>query len=134
VVTVAILRDRGDLTQVPMQSLRERFGSRLRHIRRARDLTREEFAELVEISVDFLSLIERGFNAPSFETIDKMAERLKMPASSRYSHSNFSPALRLSRGSKREIDCNGRPAAPAARSRENVQTCRIGVQIRPTLL
>jgi transcriptional regulator with XRE-family HTH domain len=62
-----------------MPSLRERFGSHLRHIRRSRDLTQEEFAELVGISVDFLSLIERGINAPSFETIDQMAERLKMP-------------------------------------------------------
>ena len=59
-----------------MQSLRERFGSRLRHIRRSRDLTQEQFSELVGISVDFLSLIERGINAPSFETIDQMADRL----------------------------------------------------------
>jgi hypothetical protein len=33
----------------------------------------------VGISVDFLSLIERGINAPSFETIEQMARRLKMP-------------------------------------------------------
>ena len=65
-----------------MVNLRERFGSRLRHIRRSRDLTQEEFAELVGISVDFLSLIERGINAPSFETIDQMAERLEMPVTS----------------------------------------------------
>ena len=61
-----------------MDSLRERFGSRIRSIRRARNLTQEEFAEFVGISVDFLSLIERGINAPSFETIDKMAERLRL--------------------------------------------------------
>lgn len=65
-----------------MPNLRERFGSRLRHIRRTRDLTQEQFAELVGISVDFLSLIERGINAPSFETIDQMAVRLGLPVSS----------------------------------------------------
>lgn len=63
----------------PMVTLRERFGDRLRHIRRSRDLTQEEFAELIGISVDFLSLIERGINAPSFETIDQMALRLQIP-------------------------------------------------------
>jgi transcriptional regulator with XRE-family HTH domain len=61
-----------------MVNLRERFGNRIRQIRRARDLTQEEFAELIGISVDFLSLIERGINAPSFETIDQIAERLSM--------------------------------------------------------
>jgi transcriptional regulator with XRE-family HTH domain len=31
------------------------------------------------MSVDFLSLTERGINAPSFETIEHMAKRLKVP-------------------------------------------------------
>jgi len=29
--------------------------------------------------VDFLSLIERGINAPSFETLEQMAKRLRVP-------------------------------------------------------
>ena len=76
---VARLRDVEDWRKSSMVNLRFRFGNRLRHIRRSRDLTQEEFAELVGISVDFLSLIERGINAPSFETIDQMAERLELP-------------------------------------------------------
>jgi transcriptional regulator with XRE-family HTH domain len=64
-----------------MVNVRVRFGKRLRQIRRARHLTQEEFSELIGISVDFLSLIERGINAPSFETIDKMAEKLGIPVS-----------------------------------------------------
>lgn len=62
-----------------MPSLRQKFGTRLRSIRKDRDLTQEEFAELVGISVDFLSLIERGINAPSFEVLEQMAEGLKLP-------------------------------------------------------
>ena len=62
-----------------MPSLRRQFGTRLRSIRLERKLTQEEFAELVGISVDFLSLIERGINAPSFEVLAKMARGLKMP-------------------------------------------------------
>ena len=44
-----------------------------------RKLPQERYAELVVISVDFLSLIERGINAPSFETLEQMAKRLRVP-------------------------------------------------------
>jgi transcriptional regulator with XRE-family HTH domain len=47
----------------------------------ARRKSQEEFAELLEISVDFLSLIERGVNAPSFENLEAFSERLGIPVS-----------------------------------------------------
>ena len=61
-----------------MRSLRRDFGNRLKAIRLDRKLTQEEFAELVGISVDFLSLIERGVNSPSFEVLERMADRLDL--------------------------------------------------------
>jgi transcriptional regulator with XRE-family HTH domain len=61
-----------------MPSLRREFGNRLKAIRLDRELTQEQFAELVGISVDFLSLIERGINAPSFEVLERMADRLDL--------------------------------------------------------
>jgi transcriptional regulator with XRE-family HTH domain len=61
-----------------MPSLRRDFGNRLKAIRLDRELTQEQFAELVGISVDFLSLIERGINAPSFEVLERMADRLDL--------------------------------------------------------
>ena len=64
-----------------MSSLRERFGQRLKAIRLARRLSQEQFAELLGISVDFLSLIERGINAPSFENLDVFSMQLNMPVS-----------------------------------------------------
>ena len=64
-----------------MPSLREKFGQRLRAIRLAKRLSQEQFAELLGISVDFLSLIERGINAPSFENLDAFSVQLKMPLS-----------------------------------------------------
>ena len=60
-------------------SLRRQFGIRLKTIRAERKLTQEQFSELVGISVDFLSLIERGINAPSFEVLEQMRAGLKMP-------------------------------------------------------
>ena len=64
---------------VQVATLRKRFGERLRQIRLKRRMRQERFAEMLDISVDFLSLIERGRNAPSFETLDKMAKRLRVP-------------------------------------------------------
>jgi len=61
-----------------MRSLRRDFGNRIKAIRLDRKLTQEEFAELVGISVDFLSLIERGVNSPSFEVLERMADRLDL--------------------------------------------------------
>jgi transcriptional regulator with XRE-family HTH domain len=62
-----------------MPSLRRDFGKRLKAIRLDRKLTQEEFAELVGISVDFLSLIERGINSPGFAVLERMAGRLGLP-------------------------------------------------------
>jgi transcriptional regulator with XRE-family HTH domain len=60
-------------------TLRKQFGEQLRRIRLSRRMSQERFAETLDISVEFLSLIERGKNAPSFETLDKMAKRLNIP-------------------------------------------------------
>jgi len=60
-------------------TLRKQFGQRLRQIRLSRRKTQEQFAEMLDISVDFLSLIERGRNAPSFETLAGIARRLRVP-------------------------------------------------------
>jgi transcriptional regulator with XRE-family HTH domain len=60
-------------------SLKKQFGLRVRQIRDESDKTQEEFAELIGMSVDFLSLIERGRNAPSFKKLERMARGLGKP-------------------------------------------------------
>ena len=42
-----------------MTSLRKQFGERLREIRKQRGMTQERLAESLDISIDFLSLMER---------------------------------------------------------------------------
>jgi transcriptional regulator with XRE-family HTH domain len=56
--------------------LRVKFGQRVRALREERHLTQEELAERAQISVDFLSLIERGRNSPSFENLEILASAL----------------------------------------------------------
>ncbi len=78
-----------------MPSLREKFGQRLKAIRLARKLSQEQFAELLGISVDFLSLIERGINAPSFENLDAFSIQLNIPLSVLFDFdATLNPALR----------------------------------------
>ena len=42
-------------------------------------MSQEQFTELLGISVDFLSLIERGINAPSFENLEVFSTQLGIP-------------------------------------------------------
>ncbi len=62
-----------------MSNLRILFGKRLRKIRRHNDLTQERLAEMLGVSVEFVSNMERGVNAPSFETIEKIAQAFDLP-------------------------------------------------------
>lgn len=56
--------------------LKIKFGKRLRTLRKQQNLTQEQLAEAADISVDFVSLVERGKNAPSFETLSRLAKAL----------------------------------------------------------
>jgi transcriptional regulator with XRE-family HTH domain len=69
-------------------TLRKKFGQRLREIRAQRGMTQERFAETVEISVDFLSLIERGISVPSFETLERISKRLRLPVAEFFTFDN----------------------------------------------
>ena len=64
-----------------MDELRVRFGNRLRQLRKVSNLTQEELAEKVEVSVDFIGLIERGLRGPSFDTLYKLSKTLAVDLS-----------------------------------------------------
>jgi len=82
VESVVLLRKTGIVTQESATStLRELFGRRIQVLRKSRGLTQEALAEQVGISVDFLSLIERGRNSPSFENLELFGRALKLPLS-----------------------------------------------------
>ena len=68
-----------------ISQLREKFGQRVRLMRSERGLTQEQLAERAGISVDFLSLIERGKSSPSFENLDELADALDVPVAELFS-------------------------------------------------
>lgn len=59
-----------------MGKLRIQFGRRVRQLRRQKDMTQEELAEAINVSPEFISNLERGINAPSFDTLERLAEAL----------------------------------------------------------
>jgi transcriptional regulator with XRE-family HTH domain len=60
-------------------SLIQKFGKKLVALRQEKGMTQENLAEAAGISVDFLSLMERGLRAPSFSTLEKLSRVLDIP-------------------------------------------------------
>ena len=60
-----------------MARLRKLFGKRLRELRTDKGYNQLYLATLASVSEDFISLVERGINTPSFETIEALAEALE---------------------------------------------------------
>ena len=58
--------------------LQKKLGQRIADLRRAKELTQEQLAEAVDCSVEFISLVERGVNAPSVAGLEKFAKALKV--------------------------------------------------------
>ena len=58
--------------------LLRKLGQRIATLRKARKLTQEQFAEAIGCSVEFISLVERGVNAPSVAGLEKFAKVLKV--------------------------------------------------------
>lgn len=55
------------------------FGKRVQELRKARRLTQEQLAELIDIDVKHMSKIECGRHFPSIEILNKIAEALEKP-------------------------------------------------------
>ena len=58
--------------------LQKELGARIANLRRSRGLTQEQLAEAVDRSVEFISLVERGINAPSVSGLERFAKALKV--------------------------------------------------------
>lgn len=58
--------------------LQKQLGQRIAALRKARQLTQASFAKALGYSVEFISLVERGVNAPSVAGLEKFARVLKV--------------------------------------------------------
>lgn len=58
---------------------KQEFGTKISELRRLKNISQTEFAEMIDISVSALSKIERGVNSPRVITAEAMAEHLDIP-------------------------------------------------------
>ena len=58
--------------------LQQKLGRRIAELRHARQLTQAGLAKLLGCSVDFISLVERGVNAPSVAGLEQFARMLQV--------------------------------------------------------
>ena len=64
-----------------MATLREKFGKRIKELRKKQGLTQEKLAELAMIDYSYLNLTEGGKRNPSLKRIGKLARVLKISLS-----------------------------------------------------
>jgi transcriptional regulator with XRE-family HTH domain len=57
--------------------LQTKLGQRIADLRKARQLTQVQLARAVGCSVEFISLVERGVNAPSVAGLERFAKALQ---------------------------------------------------------
>jgi len=55
------------------------ISKKIHELRKSLKLTQSQFAELVHLSEDSIGKIERGVGIPTVETLDKIANALKVP-------------------------------------------------------
>jgi transcriptional regulator with XRE-family HTH domain len=58
--------------------LKKQLGRRIATLRQAAKLTQAKFAEKTGYSIEFISLVERGINAPSVGGCERIAKTLRV--------------------------------------------------------
>lgn len=61
-----------------MSRLKIQFGQRLQILRSQAELTQEQLADKIGVTVESVSNMERGIHGPKFETLEKIAKVLKV--------------------------------------------------------
>lgn len=64
-----------------MATLTQKFGQRIKELRKKQELTQEKLAELAGIDFSYLNMIESGKKNPSLKRIAKLARILKISLS-----------------------------------------------------
>lgn len=77
-------------------------GDRIRSARRKAKLSQQELAKLSNVSINTLSLLERGMTSPTIATLQKLADTLNVELSSFFLFSKIEQHVFFSKASKRE--------------------------------
>lgn len=91
---------------VPMESMLHEFGSRVRTLRKERQLTTEKLSELAGVSAGLISQIERGRGNPSFATLVQLAHGLQLPVGQLIQPDETERVV-VRKGERRRLDSHG---------------------------
>jgi transcriptional regulator with XRE-family HTH domain len=58
--------------------IKKALGRHIADLRKQKGFTQEQFAEATNYSVEFISFVERGINAPSLEGCERIANALEI--------------------------------------------------------
>jgi len=61
-----------------MSKIKEKFGKRLREIRKNKGISQEKLSKRAGFDRTYVGKIERGERSPSLETIEKLADALEV--------------------------------------------------------
>src|SRR6476620_7723602 len=89
-----------------IDAMMQGLGTRIRSLRRERNLTLERLGELAGLSVGIVSQIERGRGNPSFATLVQLAHGLDIPVG-RLLHVAEHKAPVVRRGERRRLEGHG---------------------------
>lgn len=64
-----------------MATINQKFGAKVKELRKKKGLTQEKLAELTKIDYSYLNAIEAGKKNPSLRRIAKIARVLEVPVS-----------------------------------------------------
>lgn len=82
--------------------LQKQLGQRIASLRKTRRLTQVQLAKLLDCSVEFISLVERGVNGPSIARLEDFAKALKVEVVDLFTFTGRKPTrIRRLRISKR---------------------------------
>ena len=76
-----------------MTQLRTQFAEKLKTLRIEKQLTQKQLAKLTGLSTSFISSMERGINAPSFETLESLAKALNVPVRALFDSESHGPEI-----------------------------------------
>lgn len=82
-----------------MDNIKNLFGLRIKNLRKKRNLTQAQIAEMVSVDAKHISCLENGKNFPSPELIAKIAEAFKLHPKELFEFENFPKTIDL----KKEI-------------------------------
>ena len=91
VVYLATPAETSPLGMAKTPSLRDRLGERVRELRRRKKLSLEKLAERAKLNDKFIQAVETGRQAPTIDTIEKLAHGLDVPVAELFAIEDQSP-------------------------------------------